>query len=647
MQIHKKLIIVVGLSLALMITLVVLSLGTVLNEFSAVTAGVERNTQEMQRLEDIAKEIGSLTRDLHYYAESRELSYRQAADISRTLALDKLASLERRDPDANVRELAGSLRANVMRLAGKAERLYDLNDPVGSDRKRGRALLMQIDLVTEQAERDIERHFRGIQKTQIMRMGDNVDLLRIQVVTLIVIILVLSVGFLLGFGVYIYRNVALPLKDLQNGADEISRGNLDLQMKLQGAADIELLAAQFNQMAMKLKQSYSELEQKLLDRTHELAAIDSVALTLSQSSNLHEMLTRSLSKILESLTRLDPRGGIFLCDPDGENLRLVAHQGLSAEFVRAEEKIRMGECLCGIAAQTGEILYSDRGCTDPRHSRHRDVEEHAHIIIPIKSRGIVLGVVFLYPQEQFKLKPSDLQMLDTIGAQLGMAVENLRFYAEVKESSEKFWDLFEYSRDILFTLDTAGVLTAVNRAAEKFTGYAKNDLIGRNVLEFLPPEGAASARRMLQGEGVSARQVIEFEVVKRDGSRAFIEMSARKIVRNRMTIGYQISARDMTEQKMMRAKILQAERLGAIGEIVIAVRHEINNPLTTVIGNIELLLERYGSVDKDLTKRLEAVLNNSLRIAEIVQKLQGIKKDKVVDYVKGVPMTDLKQEDGT
>jgi two-component system sensor histidine kinase AtoS len=113
-----------------------------------------------------------------------------------------------------------------------------------------------------------------------------------------------------------------------------------------------------------------------------------------------------------------------------------------------------------------------------------------------------------------------------------------------------------------------------------------------------------------------------------------------------MPAGYQVSARDMTEQKLIREKLLRAERLGAIGEIVIAVRHEINNPLTTVIGNIELMVERYGDLDRDLAARLEVVLNNALRIAEIVKQLQAIKRDKVVEYVRGVTMTDLKQSSG-
>ena len=74
----------------------------------------------------------------------------------------------------------------------------------------------------------------------------------------------------------------------------------------------------------------------------------------------------------------------------------------------------------------------------------------------------------------------------------------------------------------------------------------------------------------------------------------------------------------------------------------VAVRHEINNPLTTVIGNMELLIERYEARTRTLLRGCEIILNNALRIAEIVKRLQEIKQDKVVEYLKGVKMTDLK-----
>jgi PAS domain S-box-containing protein len=644
MPIHRKIIIIAGLGMLSVMTIVVLSLVNVMSAFSSIIGEVERSTQAVQQIEDVAREIANLSNSLHRYVTAGDAESRGAYETSLAAVRGRFGDFEKMDLGEQGRQLDASLRSDAARFEEKAGRIFALKDLAGRNRVLAHNIVIETDGLLEWMNRDIEKYSKEAHALQIRRIADNVYFQKKQVVLLFVVFLILSGVFLLAFGIYVHRTIAVPLKDLWKGATEVSQGNLDYRMQLDGTGDIAQLAARFNEMALKLKRSYAELEKKLFERTNELAAIDAVALTLSQAANMKEMLTRSLSKILDSLVGLEPRGGVFLCEAGGETLRLVAHRGLPPEFTQQEETINMGECLCGQVAQAGEILYSEKGCENLNHTRGGLGQGHSHIIIPIKSRGIVLGVIFLYPQKVFTLKPSDLQMLETIGNQLGMAVENLRFYAEVKESSEKFWDLFENSRDILFTMDPAGTLTAVNKAAEIFSGYSKTDLIGKSVLDFLTPEASATAKRMLGGHGVTARQVIEFEVIKRDGSRAFIELSARKLMRRQTASGYQVSARDMTEQKLLREKLLRAERLGAIGEIVITVRHEINNPLTTVIGNIELLIERYGGKDRDLSARLETILSNALRIAEIVKQLQAIKRDKAIEYVNGVTMTDLKQE---
>jgi HAMP domain-containing protein len=80
--------------------------------------------------------------------------------------------------------------------------------------------------------------------------------------------------------------------------------------------------------------------------------------------------------------------------------------------------------------------------------------------------------------------------------------------------------------------------------------------------------------------------------------------------------------------------------LAAAGRTELAIRHEINNPLTTVIGNLELLIDRYEHKDKDLTARLQVVLNSSLRIAGITRQLQEIDKGTIADRRTSVKTTD-------
>ncbi len=640
MKIHKRLIVLVGLGMLLVMTITVLSLQDITAAFTHTLKGMGQISSEFNRIWDVEKNIKDMALAAHNYAESGDSRYQASFDTSSHDAdrtLGELGSI--RDSDQEKTILA-SLTSELERMKLVAGRIFSLTPP-GGRKMPAERLLAELDVIVLSAENTIGK-YESVNAGQMDAILADIHREKVRTNILFLIILFTSVTFLFFFGVYLHRKVSVPLNELWEGTEEISRGNLDFQMRTHDQGDIAQLGGRFNEMTLRLKESYADLEQKLLDRTHALAALDDVALTLSQAGTLKDVLDKSLGKILDSLAGIQPKGGVFLCDQTGESLSLVSHRGLPADFVQREAMIKMGECLCGMVAQSGELLYTQNSCEDTRHTRLPGEESHSHIIIPMKSRGIVLGVIFLYPQKDFALKPSDVQMLDAVGAQLGMAVENFRFYAEVKESSEKFWDLFENARDILFTIDAAGRLTAVNKEAELFSGFSKVELSGKDVSDFLTPEGTERARNMLAGR-VASGQWAETEVIKRDGSRAFLDVSVRKIIKDRKPVGFQVSARDVTEQKNLREMLVKAERLGAIGQVGIAVRHEINNPLTTVVGNIELLLERYGDKDRELTARLNTVLDSALRIAEIVKRLQAIKEEKVVDYLKGVKMTDLKQ----
>jgi DNA-binding response OmpR family regulator len=87
-------------------------------------------------------------------------------------------------------------------------------------------------------------------------------------------------------------------------------------------------------------------------------------------------------------------------------------------------------------------------------------------------------------------------------------------------------------------------------------------------------------------------------------------------------------------------RLIRSERLAAIGEIGLAIRHEINNPLGTVLGFVDLLLTQADTFPEAARKKLDAIRRATLRIRDVVRRLEEV-EDRSVEYVPGLQMTDL------
>jgi len=171
------------------------------------------------------------------------------------------------------------------------------------------------------------------------------------------------------------------------------------------------------------------LRQKAVE---ELETVNSIAVTVSQSLDLDEILDKALSRVLE-VTRLEAKGGIFLLDSEEQKLHLRNHQGLSPEFAQQEAEIAVGECLCGLVAKSGKVILTDQSFEHAQHtSRCKELEPHSHIIVPLKSRDRVLGVMFLYLRGMYQPSVTDRRLFDSIGSQIGVAIENARLYENMR-----------------------------------------------------------------------------------------------------------------------------------------------------------------------------------------------------------------------
>jgi len=82
--------------------------------------------------------------------------------------------------------------------------------------------------------------------------------------------------------------------------------------------------------------------------------------------------------------------------------------------------------------------------------------------------------------------------------------------------------------------------------------------------------------------------------------------------------------RNLLRIKELQNKILQAERMAAVGQIALTIRHEINNPLTAVIGQCEMILRKGSHLPEDVRKILEEMYKEGVAIEGIISRLEGI-----------------------
>jgi diguanylate cyclase (GGDEF)-like protein len=183
-------------------------------------------------------------------------------------------------------------------------------------------------------------------------------------------------------------------------------------------------------------------EDEIVRRRVELEKINAdlqVLYKLSQATTRFIDMDRLLADILQTLTgmdifRFERRGVIFFVEED--RMRMVSHYGITADELEICRSLRVGECLCGLAAATGEIMISRNMHDDPRHTRiSQTMVPHGHVVIPLKTSMKVVGVLCLYLQAHVEVDGQVRNLLATMGNQIGIAIENAKLYEETKSIS--------------------------------------------------------------------------------------------------------------------------------------------------------------------------------------------------------------------
>jgi len=289
-------------------------------------------------------------------------------------------------------------------------------------------------------------------------------------------------------------------------------------------------------------------------------------------------LERVLETLLDYLAKLVPydSANVMLCDTESRFVvsalrRYEGYQNIqdTRAIVLDGQKNSLLRSIC----DTKQSLIIPDTNKDPAWE-FRTGADHVRnwLGVPLVTSGKVIGLYSVDKAEPDFFEPAHARLAETLAAQAAIAIQNAqlfeqsqRYVAELekriaerkraeialRESEERYRELFENAKDAIYVHDLEGTYLSINRAAEKLSGYSRGEIIGHNFKEFVAPEHVKYVRdsfwKKLAQQGETTYEV---DVIKKDGRRVPIEVSSRAIYENGILVGVQGMARDITERKL-------------------------------------------------------------------------------------------------
>ena len=229
------------------------------------------------------------------------------------------------------------------------------------------------------------------------------------------------------------RRITQPLTELTDAAERIADGNFSRTFIQPTGDEVQSLAEQFNKMAMRLQQSYAQLEQRVGERTKELSALNKISVAVSQSLELNQTLDSALT---ETLNVMDiEAGGIYLLADSEENLTLAAHKGLEPSLVEEINTLQIGEGFSGRVVSENRTIVANNLARDARLSSEtmRKSGMRSIAAIPLRSKEQVVGTIFAITHKHREFTEQDIELLTSIGHQVGIAVDHALLYEKAQK----------------------------------------------------------------------------------------------------------------------------------------------------------------------------------------------------------------------
>jgi PAS domain S-box-containing protein len=251
---------------------------------------------------------------------------------------------------------------------------------------------------------------------------------------------------------------------------------------------------------------------------------------------------------------------------------------------------------------------------------------------PILHEGDVLGVFEFFSTVERQPDPDVLELMASIGSQIGQFMEQRRIAEAVQDSTIRIGAILESVLDCIVTIDDQGTIVEFNAAAEKTFGYDRGSAIGRQMAELIIPPSLREAhyhgfqRHLATGQSSLLNKRIEMRAMRADGTEFPVELSITRLplTGRPLFTGF---LRDLTarkraeaERQRMDVEVQKAAKLESLGMLAAGIAHDFNNLLTAVVSNLYLVRTALDPTDP-AGQRLRQAEESCLRAQTLTQQL--------------------------
>ena len=289
-------------------------------------------------------------------------------------------------------------------------------------------------------------------------------------------------------------------------------------------------------------------------------------------------LERVLETLLDFLSKLVPYDSANVMMRNGEAKFVVSalrrYEGFqNVETTRSIAFNKNTNPLLKRICDTKHSVVVPDTLNDPEWQKVRGADHVRNWMgIPLVASGKVIGLYSVDKTEPHFFRPEHTRLAETLAARAASAIQNAQLFeqsqryvaeleeriserkqaeAALRESEERYRELFENARDAIYVHDLAGNYIRINRAAERLSGYRRDEIIGHNFTEFVAPDHIRHVRVSFCAKlAKKGETTYEVDVIAKDGRRVPVEVSSRAIYENGLLVGVQGMARDITERKI-------------------------------------------------------------------------------------------------